>query len=149
MTLSKPVKNIMITQLHILIVCITLALTITSYITYTVLTQKPKPQETDISYIAPRTELTVQVKILSAPTTINGNTRFFAEVESIKDHIASGKVQISLRGMIHARRGDQITVFGDLQKARSSDIFLQNRGIFSQIFVTRITKGDKVLYQAQ
>jgi hypothetical protein len=116
------------------------------YITYSLMSQPPKANESDISMLAPHNDLVVQVRIFTAPITINGTTRFLADVDSVKDQLANGKVQVSLRGMLSARRGDQVTVTGDLQKARPGDTFLRNRQVFSQLLATKIMKGDKVLY---
>ena len=144
--LSTPVKQFVITRLHLFVLTIFIAMSICTYGVYTILTRPLTADENDISILAPHNDLVVQVRIVTSPTTINGNTRFMAEVDSVKDQLATGKVQVSLRGMLNARRGDQVMVTGDLQKARPGDTFLKQRGIFSQLFATKITKGDKILY---
>ncbi len=146
MTFSKPIKQFNITLMHCIILAALAVIIISTYASYTFLTKLPKADESDISTLVPHNDLIVQVIILTSPTTINGTTRFIANVESIKDQMVSGKVQVSLRGMLNARRGDQVTVTGDLQRARPNDTFLRNRQVFSQLFASKITKGDKTIF---
>ena len=147
MKLSVQVMAFSLTRLHLLLIITTLTVVSLAYLTFYFVTRLPKPDDSDIAMLAPRTDLSVQVRVLSLPTTVNAVTRFTAQVDKVKDQLATGKTQISLRGIISLKRGDQITVLGDLQQARTNDTFLRSRSIFSQVFAIRIMKGDKILFE--
>ena len=147
MNLSQPIKQMTITRLHLIIITSLFMLVCLTIGSYLWLTQLPIPHESDISLLAPHNNLQVQVRILTPPITQNSRTRFLAEVNSIKDQLGTGKIQVQFRGMINSRRGDEVTIIGDLQRTRLNDTYLKQRQVFSQLFATSIKKGDTIIYQ--
>ena len=147
MKLSAPVATFSLTWLHVLLFSLFVIALAVAFNTYYIMTQPPKPAESDLVHLAPRTNLQVQARVISLPTTVNSITRFTVEVDSVTDQLATGKTQVSLRGLISLKRGDQITIIGDIRSIRPTDTFLRERHIFSQLFASRITRGNAVLFQ--
>lgn len=127
--------------------CLLLLLGVLGYFIYQDAT-KLKPLSTDISKLAPASNIGVQGKVINIPTTSNQITRFMLQVESTGDRLISGKTQVSFRGEPKFRKGDTLVVTGDLRPLRGQgDAFLSTRGIFSTIFANSISKDSQVIWQ--